>query len=175
METKDVLSFVACVGGVGGFVFGLYSGKKAKDIDKKLDFSLKKVTELTEVEVSQAVVDTAVKDKVGRVVEEKVGASADRAVAEISADMHKKIKDKVDASFREYQTTVETGIKNRYEDLLKDIDITDLKREITDQARRDMMRRLNGTFETLISEHSANLGKLTQIYSSIEDAVKKKA
>ena len=178
MKNNVVMYTVAAVVGVGSItslVLAGYSARRTKKLTKKLDTTLDKLMEKTEVNISESIIETAVNAKVDKVVTNEVTSAAKKAVKSIEEDMHNTIKKEVSDSVKDRSEAIERGIKDEYDKLLSAIDITDLKKEIKAEAKKKMMKQLDGTFDILVGEQSENLAKLNKIYDSIAGAITRKA
>lgn len=173
MSRNDTLYSAAALGFIGlgiaaiGYAFGVRS--KMKEVCEKLDLSIDKIANDTEVEIPKKLVDQAVKNAVDR-----EAYTAVKRVAETAADDIR----------RDIANRVRTEIESRYEDISEDvtseiaksvakIDENRLKREVVAKAKEQIAEKFDDKLDGLLEEFNGNLQNVGRIYKSIAKSMSK--
>ena len=150
--------------GVVGFVG--YIAKAAYNMNTVADKVGKSVNEIarsTHVDVSEAVVNEAVRQVAEREASRIVERAVSTTVNTVRDDIRSKVKAAVDKAYSNVEDDVRRELKRKAEKL----DIDDLKAEIVEKAKKDASEKLEGAMDDILEEFNGNLKNIRKIYSSI--------
>lgn len=112
--------------GVAGLIYGIWRERKANELAKKLDVSLKDLENRTPVDIREDVVNKAITNAVEHQVKESVKKAAEEVVKEAVQEELNSIRDKLEAE-------TETLFKKELDDLNFD--------EIRDRVQRKLEKK----------------------------------
>lgn len=151
-----------CLGALG-VGYGLGQHKKLNDISSKLDASIKTISSKTPVEISDDIVDAAIEETVSREVSQAVSTS----VRKLEKELHSEIKDEVSKAISASYKTIQSSVSSEVAKKVAKIDISQLKREVVEQAKKDAAEKLDGSMDDILEEFNRNLKNIAQVYQSI--------
>lgn len=112
--------------GLGGALLAGYQSKKTNDMARKLDISVKSLEKKTPVQVSQDIVNKAVRNATNR----KVDAAVDRSVSALTFNMKetmdRKIRDDVSGVYEQ----LKTGVADKVADEIIKWDMKDMQQQV---------------------------------------------
>lgn len=157
---------------IGGTVLtgaALYCVYKVNCMDAALGIGLKKAAENTEINVSDAIVKAATEKAVGAAVREAASAVVDNA----RADLRLEIKNEVGATVQNLYSSIKDSVAKEVSEKVGRMDLSDLRRQIKDEAKELIMSRLESDMDDTLSDYNRQLESVSKIYSSIADSMKK--
>ena len=170
MTVKDVVAFVGVgVAAVGG-VYAVKMCKKLYDLSQKLDATIQEVSEMTEIEIEDAMINAAVDRRVNVEVGKAVAAATTTIVNDLEADMRKDIKDKVEKE-SEY---LQEEVKKKIEKEVNKINLDQLKKEVVREAKDTASKKFESDLDDVLEKYNENLEKVTKIYSNISASMNPK-
>lgn len=164
---KELAGYGLLVGAVSlvGYIF-----KAARNMNAVADKVGKSVSEIAgsaHVDVSEALVNEAVRQiaerETSRIIERSVAAT----IAAVRDDIRQKVKAAVDKAYSGVENDVRRELKRQAEKL----DIDDLKDEIVKQAKQEASKKLNDALDDILGEFNGNLKNISRIYKSISEAM----
>lgn len=111
------VGIVGIVVGVIGTVYGIWREKKSNDLAKKLDTTLSSLEGKTKVDISQDVVNKAVKNAVERHANAAAKKAADETADLIRSDMDSMIRKDVDRVYSDLKGKVTERVDEKIENL----------------------------------------------------------
>lgn len=176
IEFNEYAMGAGIIGGVAGLVglgFGLYSANKMKGVAKVVGVSVERLKEMTEVEVSDSLVKTAVNNKVDKVVTEMVSEASRTAVDAIKADMHATIRSEVDKAVSASSEKILEGVEERIEEQVRlGINVNDLSRRIEKRCEDKVMSQMSGILDRVTKMANDELSAKLSTYNDIGKIVK---
>ena len=173
MTKSDILA-------VGAFGFALvaagcsvYAAFKSHRMAKKLGKSMEELEGMTDIQVSQQMVEEATQEAVQKAVKTETDAAATRIVRDIYQDMYKEVRKLVKEGCKNIQETVEKEIRDKYTAELKYMDIDDLKAEIKEEVKKATQERINKDLGNVGEDYLSQLKNATKIYREVADAIKR--
>jgi len=134
---------------------------------KRLDMTIDDLANREPVDIQQAIVDKAVERAVDREVHTAVSDTATKIRVQMQADMRKEIRKDVDNAYEELRAEVTKKIAEE----VAAIDVDVLKKEVTEQAREKIVKKFDGSLDTLLDGFNHNLRNVTRIYDGISSVM----
>jgi len=125
------VGIVGIVVGVVGTVYGIWREKKSNDLAKKLDTTLSSLEGKARVDISQDVVNKAVKNAVERHANAAAKKAADETADLIRSDMDSMIRKDVDRVYSD----LKEGVQERVAEEIAAIDYDEFRDEIKQMAK----------------------------------------
>ena len=170
MTVKDVACFVGATAAVVGGVYAVKMCKKIADISNSLDKTIKEVSEMTEVEIEDAMIEAAVERRVNVEVGKAVAAATTKIVSDLESDMRDDIKADVDKE-KEF---LQDSVKDKIEKEVKKINFDDLRRDVVKEAKEAAAKKFESDLDDVLEKYNENLEKVTKIYSNISASMNPK-
>ena len=122
-----------------------------------------------EIKVDKDVVDDAINTTVDRVVTHEVKAACTTAVFKVKADIHKDVKEAVEAAYSD----IEDDVKREIEKQIRNIDIADTRKEVIKKAKERVAEKFEEDLDGVLDKYNRDLENISKIYSSIAKSVSK--
>lgn len=161
-ELKIVLSLLALAGGAG---YIGYTQKKINELSGMVNVAVDNLAEKVEVTISEDMLDAAVQKAVDR----EVRYISQRLNNELHAEIRGQVKKSVEVSSTDIKASVRTEIERQ----VKNIDISDMEREIVNRAKDAVADKFDRKLDNLLEEYNENLQNVKKIYGSIAKSIAK--
>lgn len=166
-KIKELAGYGILLGVVSFVGYITKAAYNMNSVAAKVGKSVDEITRSTHVDVSEAVVNEAVRQvaerEASRIVERAVSAT----VNAVRDDIRSKVKAAVDKAYSGVEDDVRRELKRKAQQL----DIDDLKAEIVEKAKKDASEKLDAAMDDILEEFNGNLKNIRKIYSSISKAV----
>ena len=169
MSNNSVFS-LQDLGGLGLIGLAIYGGIKLwklNDISKKVDLTIRDMTDKTPVDINKALVDKAITNAVDREVRTAVGEVSKVVANQVRADLNKEIRTDVKAHYDEMKAEVSKKIS----DQVAKIDETALRKEVSERAEEKVLDKLEGSTDEALAKFNRGLGNITKIYEGISNVM----
>lgn len=150
----------------GSVIAAVIACKKLSEIKGVFNSAVTDVSNLTFIDVQQAVVDKA--------VEKAAKNAADRAVKETYAMMASTVSTAVTKAVDEAKTPLKQSVTDRIAKEIARIDKKELTEEIEEKAKNMILEKFEGRLDGIASDFSRNLENVGKIYQNIADTMQKK-
>lgn len=145
----------------------IYCGKKLHDICGVVNSAVSDVSNLTYIDVQDAVVQRAV-DKAAQ-------NAAGRAVKATEGLMHSMVETAVRGAVDGSKGMLKTAVTEKIAKEISRIDRSDLEEEITEKAKELIAEKFESKLDGIASQFSDNLSNMGKIYSAIAEQMKGKS
>lgn len=170
MNNAELLGIGAMIAGVVAVGYSWHSRSKVNQVCDLIENSIDEISRTTDIEVPQSVVDIAIDRAVDREVNNVIRSLSRETVNKVRSDLQKEVKDSVTNSFSDIKTSVSQEVRKQ----VSLIDISDLKKEIRDEAKEKVISKFDGDLDSLLNEFNQNLQNVSKIYNSIADSMTNK-
>lgn len=133
----------------------------------KVGKSVDEIVRSTHVDVSEAVVNEAVRQVAERETSRIVERAVSVTVNAVRGDIQSKVKAAVDKAYSNVEDDVRRELKQRVEKL----DIDDLKTEAIAEMKKNASEKLDRALDDILEEFNDNLKNVSKIYKSISKAI----
>ena len=147
--------------------FSIYLWKKIETIENTVGVAIDKVTDKTVVNISDAIIETAVQRAVNRELQSVINSVNRR----LYADITREVRESVDTSYSEIKSAVSDEVAKQ----VKNIDIRNIEREAVAKAKDAIAEKFDNKLDGLLEEFNDNLTNVSKIYSSIAKTMSDKA
>ena len=144
--------------------------KKADEITDKLEKTTKAISNGIEVDVPAVLVADATRNAVDREVNKAVSNSVNWLKDTVNNRINSEVKTAVEAAYPD----VKEGIRASLTKQLENVDITALRKEVAERAAEKASEKFNSEFQSILDDYNSRLKHISDIYSSISDAITKK-
>lgn len=148
-----------------------YSVYRERKLSKALQNAIKHVSDLTEVSVSEGIVNRGITDA----VERECGKVARRAVEDVAKDIAAKTQKTVSAAVDQQYAKIKEGVADAFAKEVVKIDKDDIMADITEKAKELLIERFDGKLDGLLSDYNRNLENVGKIYQSIAESMSGKS
>ena len=141
----------------------VYCYKQMRKVFKLINKTADDIQDLTQVEVKEAIVDSAIEKAVDREVR-RVANDAVQSVAEdIRSQTRKRVKDEVNTQYSKLSQTVSDNIAKE----AAKIDSSRVMDDAIEKAKDILVQRFDGKLDFLVSKFQENLDNVGKIYQSV--------
>lgn len=163
----------------------IYSLFKVNGVAKKLDKSMSDISEKTEVEIREDIIEAAVRNAAEAEAERRVKEAASKAIKDISDDMSKQIGDAVNLEYGDLHEKVKARIEEKV-NRLGAVEIRSIKRQIVDEAKRDAKEEFSDALDEvkenakekfendlndILERYNNQIKDVSRIYGSVASAL----
>lgn len=163
--TKEFKIFLGVLSAVGGVGYLGYLHNRINKIEDMITVAVNDISETVEVSISDEMLETAMQ----RAVDREVKYIANGVKNEVSAELRSGVKKSVHSSSVDIKSSVKTEIERQ----VKNIDISDMEREIVSQAKEAVADKFDRKLDNLLEEYNENLQNVKKIYGSIAKSIAK--
>ena len=152
----------------GGTVVCVHEVRKSKNM---IDFAVKDASELVNIEVSDALIEEAVKNAANCQIRKSVQAAADEASRQIRDETSAQVEEAV----RDARRQISDSVSNKLEEECRKINEHEIMKEIRDKAADKLADKLDKNLDTITDEYSKNLSNMGRVYEALADKLQSKA
>lgn len=135
---------------------------------KKLEESIKKLSETVTVNVEDEYIKKLVKEAVDRDTAVRIDTAAQVAVGAIRMDMQKKIQKEIDKAYSDLKSSV----KEEMERQVGKVNLDAIRKEIIAEGREEAKKQFKSDLDKIVELQNDNLKNINDIYSNIADTLK---
>ncbi len=165
MEMKHVVLTSAVIS-VASLGYAYFTGRK---LEKLYELTVNNLTGKLDVKISDEIINEAVGLAVDREVNSRVRIEASAAATGIKSRVYSEIKVAVDSSLTDIKSAVTAEATKQ----VANIDISELKKEIKEKAKDEVLKKFNNELDALLDDFNQNLTNVSKIYSSIAENMTK--
>lgn len=163
LKTGRIFGVVLAIGSVAAAV---YCGKKLKDVMGVVNSAITDVSNLTYIDVQQAVVDKA--------VERAAQNAANKAVKATEGLMRDTVSAAVTNAVTNAKGQLKSAVTEKIAMEVALIDKSELVEEIEEQAKQLIVDKFEGKLDGIAADFSRNLENVGKIYQSIAESMSTK-
>lgn len=150
-----------------GYAVGIHSRMKA--VADKLDTSIDKIANDTEVEIPSKLIEQAVQKAVDR----ESYTAVRRATDVVVNGLKKEIGDQVSTAVKASYDSIADGVTSEIAKNVAKIDEARLKREVVTKAKEQIAEKFDDKLDDILEEFNGNLQNVGKIYKSIAKSFSK--
>ena len=150
-----------------GYAIGVHS--KMKTVCEKLDTSIDRLANDTEVDIPAKVIDQAVQ----RAVDRESYSAVKRATDEVMDDVKREIESRVGAVVKEHYDAISDGVTDQIAKNVAKIDEGRLRKEGVQTAKEQIAEKFDDKLDDILEEFNGNLQNVGKIYKSIAKSFSK--
>ena len=172
-EKKSVINWdrvLAVAGGVvtvASLVCLGYSVHRERKLSRALSNAIKEVSDMTEVKVSEGIVNKGIELAVEREVNHIAKRAVDDISANITAETQKRVKSAVEQSY----ARLKEGVADAFAKEVAMVDKDDIMSDITEKAKELLVEKFDSKLDSLLADYNRNLDNVGKIYQSIAESM----
>lgn len=174
-STENIISMVLVVAGIFGIGYGVAMGKRINDVEETFQNKVDLMLGEKNIDIQQSAIDKCIEKH----IERRLGYVLDSSIQSICEKTARNVEQKIYSSV---QTKAETVVNAIYSEMsdeakkviakeLRDIDISELRREVKKEAKEVMMEKLDSSMDDILEEYNSKLNSVTSIYESIAKSI----
>ena len=105
----------------------------------------------------------------------KVNDACNKAVREVETSLFNKISESAENAVKQAYKSMEIDAKEKIAKELRNIDVSDLKNEVKEEAAQLVKDKLSSQMDDILDTYNANLMNVQNIYSSIAKSMSARA
>lgn len=159
-----------CAGGVllaGSMVFNFVNAVQNRQIRKKLNCAIDDIKLSTPIDVKEEIIDQAIREAVSKEIDYRVSGAVKKANESIRKDTEKAIREEVDSSRERIASEVSEEISNQ----VASLDIEKLKEIASKKAEQTMLKKLNSSMESILSDFTDQVAVITKFRNAVLKAL----
>ena len=160
----------AIVAGLGSIIYACGVSGRTDKLIKRLNVATDELAEGMHIDISPSII----KEATDKAVAKAVNTEVDRTISWIKEDVDSKIKSEVKTAVNNIYPDIKEGARARLASELEHIDISSLKREVAEKAAERASEKFDAEFQSILDDYNSRLKNISDIYSSIADAITKK-
>lgn len=149
----------------------LYCRKQLKSATKLINKAAEKISDVTIVDVNQAIVDSAIRNSVDREVKHAISRTLRLCEDEIINESSKRVNAAVQQSYGKISKAVTDSIAKA----AAKVDQNEIMEAATEKAKELLLERFDGKLDGLMADYQRNLDNVGKIYQSIASSMADKA
>ena len=153
--------------GVVGVGYAIYVSRKMNKICDKIDKSVDDLAKRTDVDIPEALIETAVLKAVDREVGTAVKNASDNAVRVVTGDIRSQVRTAVETKYDDIRVSVSDELAKR----VASIDMVKFDKEVKEKAEQKILEKFDGNLDELLTKFNRELDNVTKIYKSISDTI----
>lgn len=150
-----------------GYAFGVRS--KMKTMCDKLDTSIDRLANDTEIDIPDKVINQAVQ----RAVDREAGYAVQKATDVIVSGVKHEITEKVSAAVNAKYSDISDDVTSEIAKNVARIDESRLKKEVIKKAKEQIAEKFDGKLDDILEEFNGSLQNVGRIYKSIAKSFSK--
>lgn len=170
MTKSEILGVVGVTTGTVALGCSLYLYRRACKAYEYLENGVDQISNNIEIDVPSQLVVDALDRAVQREVERKTSSVTRDVSYQFRTDLKKSVDTAISSSFSDIKQSVAKEVKSQVED----IDISDLKKEIRDEAKEKIIAKFDKDLDALLDDYNQNLANVSKIYNSIAETMNRK-
>ena len=164
-------SVVALAVSAIGLVIACASKEKSETVANALGTTVKELSskELP-VDISERVIEKAIRAKVDGTVSEMVRKAASEAEKEVTADVKDKVTREINARYEDVKSDVARELKAQ----VGRVDISAVKKQVVEDAKEEAMDKFKDSLDEVLEKFDGQLNNVGAIYSHIAKKMSEK-
>lgn len=163
-----VLKTITSIVVVGGTAYCVHTVRESRDL---IDFAVSKVGEGVDVEVSNELVQAAIKQSAEQQVKRVVIAAAAQANMDISEKTTTEVKRAVTDSYDKIMGEVSDRVAKECEKVNR----SDILDDVRKSATNKLVEKLDGNLDAITDEYTKNLNNMGKVYEALATKLERKA
>lgn len=149
-----------------GVGYGIGQKRKVDDISERLNKKIDEIAENVDVDISDAVIDEAVKVAVDREAKSATQKAISSVVSAKKAEMANQITLEIDRQ----KAAIKDDVTKEVTRQVSRLSINELKESVVEQAKTEAMEKLQTSMDDILQGFTNNLSQVGTIYQTIAQA-----
>lgn len=155
------------------------ASSKLKSVSDAVNKSVDSIIADGKVDIPKEMINETIQNNVKEMVETtarwKVNDACNKAVREVETSLFNKISESAENAVKQAYKSMEIDAKEKIAKELRNIDVSDLKNEVKEEAAQLVKDKLSSQMDDILDTYNANLMNVQNIYSSIAKSMSARA
>lgn len=165
--------------GLFGIGYAIGASSKLKSVSDAVNKSVDSIIADGKVDIPKEMINETIQNNVKEMVETtarwKVNDACNKAVREVETSLFNKISESAENAVKQAYKSMEIDAKEKIAKELRNIDVSDLKNEVKEEAAQLVKDKLSSQMDDILDTYNANLMNVQNIYSSIAKSMSARA
>ena len=169
MDSEKIIGCICGIVGLFGIGYAIGASSKLKSVSDAVNKSVDSIIADGKVDIPN------VKEMVETTARWKVNDACNKAVREVETSLFNKISESAENAVKQAYKSMEIDAKEKIAKELRNIDVSDLKNEVKEEAAQLVKDKLSSQMDDILDTYNANLMNVQNIYSSIAKSMSARA
>lgn len=179
MDSEKIIGCICGIVGLFGIGYAIGASSKLKSVSDAVNKSVDSIIADGKVDIPKEMINETIQNNVKEMVETtarwKVNDACNKAVREVETSLFNKISESAENAVKQAYKSMEIDAKEKIAKELRNIDVSDLKNEVKEEAAQLVKDKLSSQMDDILDTHNANLMNVQNIYSSIAKSMSARA
>ena len=179
MDSEKIIGCICGIVGLFGIGYAIGASSKLKSVSDAVNKSVDSIIADGKVDIPKEMINETIQNNVKEMVETtarwKVNDACNKAVREVETSLFNKISESAENAVKQAYKSMEIDAKEKIAKELRNIDVSDLKNEVKEEAAQLFKDKLSSQMDDILDTYNANLMNVQNIYSSIAKSMSARA
>lgn len=179
MDSEKIIGCTCGMVGLFGIGYAIGASSKLKSVSDAVNKSVDSIIADGKVDIPKEMINETIQNNVKEMVETtarwKVNDACNKAVREVETSLFNKISESAENAVKQAYKSMEIDAKEKIAKELRNIDVSDLKNEVKEEAAQLVKDKLSSQMDDILDTYNANLMNVQNIYSSIAKSMSARA
>lgn len=179
MDSEKIIGCICGILGLFGIGYAIGASSKLKSVSDAVNKSVDSIIADGKVDIPKEMINETIQNNVKEMVETtarwKVNDACNKAVREVETSLFNKISESAENTVKQAYKSMEIDAKEKIAKELRNIDVSDLKNEVKEEAAQLVKDKLSSQMDDILDTYNANLMNVQNIYSSIAKSMSARA
>lgn len=179
MDSGKIIGCICGIVGLFGIGYAIGASSKLKSVSDAVNKSVDSIIADGKVDIPKEMINETIQNNVKEMVETtarwKVNDACNKAVREVETSLFNKISESAENAVKQAYKSMEIDAKEKIAKELRNIDVSDLKNEVKEEAVQLVKDKLSSQMDDILDTYNANLMNVQNIYSSIAKSMSARA
>lgn len=179
MDSEKIIGCICGIVGLFGIGYAIGASSKLKSVSDAVNKSVDSIIADGKVDIPKEMINETIQNNVKEMVETaarwKVNDACNKAVMEVETSLFNKISESAENAVKQAYKSMEIDAKEKIAKELRNIDVSDLKNEVKEEAAQLVKDKLSSQMDDILDTYNANLMNVQNIYSSIAKSMSARA
>lgn len=179
MDSEKIIGCICGIVGLFGIGYAIGASSKLKSVSEAVNKSVDSIIADGKVDIPKEMINETIQNSVKEMVETtarwKVNDACNKAVREVEISLYNKISESAENAVKQTYKTMEIDAKEKIAKELRNIDVSDLKNDVKEEAAQLVKDKLSSQMDDILDTYNANLMNVQNIYSSIAKSMSARA
>lgn len=179
MDSEKIIGCICGIVGLFGIGYAIGASSKLKSVSDAVNKSVDSIIADGKVDIPKEMINETIQNNVKEMVETtarwKVNDACNKVVREVETSLFNKISESAENAVKQAYKSMEIDAKEKIAKELRNIDVSDLKNEVKEEAAQLVKDKLSSQMDDILDTYNANLMNVQNIYSSIAKSMSARA
>lgn len=179
MDSEKIIGCICGIVGLFGIGYAIGASSKLKSVSDAVNKSVDSIIADGKVDIPKEMINETIQNNVKEMVETtarwKVNDACNKAVREVETSLFNRISESAENAVKQAYKCMEIDAKEKIAKELRNIDVSDLKNEVKEEATQLVKDKLSSQMDDILDAYNANLMNVQNIYSSIAKSISARA